>query len=91
MTSIHSLPATGAALRATWRTRSAATGTRICDPNLFSCVSRAYMVHMMNVRRLSDRFLSCVTFASVYVAILAATIPYERLEIVHDTLGGIPP
>jgi hypothetical protein len=39
----------------------------------FSCVSRAYIVHMMNVRRLSDRFLSCVTFLSVYVVILAAT------------------
>jgi hypothetical protein len=35
MTSIHSLPATGAALRATWRTRSAATATRVCDPEPF--------------------------------------------------------
>jgi hypothetical protein len=73
MTSIHSSPATGAALRMTWRTRSAATGTLEYDPNLFSCVSQAYMVHVMNVRRLSDPFLRCVTFSSVYVAILAAT------------------
>ena len=36
MTSIYSLPATGAALPATWRTRSAATRTRICDPEPFS-------------------------------------------------------
>jgi hypothetical protein len=69
MTSIHSLPATGA----TWRTRSAATETRVCGPEPFSCVSQAYMVHVMNVRRLSDRFLTRLTFASVYVAILAIT------------------
>jgi hypothetical protein len=35
MTSIRSLPATSAALRATWRTRSAATATRVCDPEPF--------------------------------------------------------
>jgi hypothetical protein len=71
MTSLHSLPATGAALRDL--AEQATTWTRMCDPEPFSCVSQAYMVHMMNVSRLNDRFLSCVKFSSVYVATLATT------------------
>ena len=49
-------------------------GTHVCDPRpLLGCRSKAYMVHLMNVCRLSERFPSYLTFTSVYVAILAAT------------------
>jgi hypothetical protein len=67
MTSIHSLPATDAALRRAWRTKSAATGRAYSIPNLLAGCRKAYMVHMINVRRLSDCFLSCMTVAFVHV------------------------
>jgi len=72
MTSIHSLPATGATLRDLADQVGGVRDARIRPRTFLGCVSQAYMVHMMNVRRLSGRLLSCVTFSSVYVAILAA-------------------
>ena len=72
MSSIHSFPATGAALRASSGTGRRRPG-RAYAIRTFSCMSRAYKVHMMNVRRLSGRFLSRVTFSSAYVTVLVAT------------------